>query len=394
MKAVSLFIFIAALLGTGASAQAPSPAHSSVMVWTPSGCNACQSFLGPVMFANGDRLFVEELDSTDIWAYVDLVREGNSFVAGITVAVAAHANRGMTIGNLTENVTIEVNDSDMVLHPLPYADPVAGPDEREKRFNPSTIMLNPGEHVRGYLFFPHYDSIESLVVVLKTPQQSFRFPFRRHANFRSEFVAPPAQPSVRAREALTQIPAPEQTTGNRVSFACADEFGVHLCVPEWVSKWVKANREKFPTLSFSEAPVSNGRNYLVVFSSSESAFSGFDAIVMHSTSTSTVPVTGTGTVVDNGYVWTFTFNGMARVTTTTTTDESVPYTIETKTSFVRVYDGHGALISEHRRRVSTKQGGDAAGSIGYNSVAIMSGIIRRNSVLLNETMKDILKNLR
>jgi hypothetical protein len=107
-----------------------------------------------------------------------------------------------------------------------------------------------------------------------------------------------------------------------------------------------------------------------------------------------LPLTGTGTVLDNGYAWTFTFNGMATVTTSSTTDESLPYSIQTKTSFVRVYDEHGALISEHRRRVSTRQGGDSAGSMGYNSVAILSGIIRRNSVLLNETMKDILKSLR
>jgi hypothetical protein len=33
-------------------------------------------------------------------------------------------------------------------------------------------------------------------------------------------------------------------------------------------------------------------------------------------------------------------------------------------------------------------------SIGCNSVAMLSGITRRNGVLLNETMKDILKNLR
>ncbi len=389
MKPVSLFFSIAALLSTRASAQAPSPPQSSVVVWTPEGCGVCQGFRDPAP-PNSDRPFIERAWGTFVATQVSPMREGNSLV----VAVAVSVNRELSIGDLTENVTVEVAGSDIVLHSLPYADPAASAEEKEKRQLPGNVTVKQGEYVQGFLFFPWYSSIEAITIVVRVPGQIFRFPFVRDSSSPRLFTAPPVQPSVPTREALTEAPAPEQTTDKHVSFACADELGVHMCVPDWVSKWVKSNREKFPALSFSEAPISNGRNYLVVFSSSERVFSGFDAVVTQSTSTSTVPVTGTGTVVDNGYTWTFTFNGMARVTTTATTDENVPYTIETKTSFVRVYDGRGALISEHRRKVSTKQGGDSAGSIGYNSVAILSAIIRRNGVLLDETMKDILKSQR
>jgi hypothetical protein len=399
MKAGSLFFSIAALLSTSASAQAPSAAQSSVIVWVPEGCDACKSNRGPVDFANGVPMSMEVAYGTAIAAEVGLTHEGDSLV----VAIAVSVNREASIGDLTENVTIEVAGSDIVLRSLPYADPAAGAQEKEKRLTSGNLTVKQGEYVFGYLFFPHYSSVESLTVVAKTPGQTFRFPFLRDSNSPRVFIPPSKEARVPPKEPLvqtaernlvhTESPAVEHTATSRVSFACADEFGVHLCVPGWVSKWVNENQKKFPDLSFSQVPIPNGRNYLVVFSSSEKVFSGFDAAVTHSSSTNMVPVTGTGTVVDNGYAWTFTFNGMARVTTTTTTDESVPYTIETKTSFVRVYDGRGSLISEHRRRVSTRQGGDSANSIGYNSVAIMSAIIRRNSVLLNETMKDILKSL-
>ncbi|MFI5094767.1 MAG: hypothetical protein ACHQIK_15105 [Candidatus Acidiferrales bacterium] len=376
----------------------------SVIVWAPKGCDVCEGFLDRVDLPNSNRPFIERAYGAFFATQVCPMREGDSLVVAVSVSVAVSANQEASVGDLTENVTVEVAGSDMILHSLPYADPAASTQLKEKRLLPGNVTVKQGEYVQGFLFFPWYNSIKSIIVVVRIPGQIFRFPFVRDSSSPRLFAAPAADAKVPAKEPSSQTvkenathkenPVPEQAATNRVSFACADEFGVHLCVPGWVSNWVNKNQEKFHDLSFSQAPTPNGRNYLVVFSSSERVFSGFDAVVTHSTSTNMVPVTGTGTVVDNGYAWTFSFNGMATVTTTTTTDESVPYSIQTKTSFVRVYDGHGALISEHQRRVSTRQGGDSANSIGYNSVAIVAAILRRNGVLLNETMKDIEKTLR
>jgi len=113
-------------------------------------------------------------------------------------------------------------------------------------------------------------------------------------------------------------------------------------------------------LCFSQVPDPQATNYLLVFSTSQSAFNGIYPTVRTNTSTntSTTPVSGSGTVTDNyGGMWNYTYDGTATTTTTTTTTthENLPYTDTSNTLYLNSYDQQGRMISQRWRTISTLQ---------------------------------------
>lgn len=213
----------------------------------------------------------------------------------------------------------------------------------------------------------------------------------------AETVAPasaPTAPAAPAAPAATITPSasepsrkvPEKVVG----FAIADGNGVHSGMPGWAQNWIRKNAKKYREISFQQGrPVQGAQNYLIVLSSSANAVSGFDPVVRTDTSTDTTPVSGSGTVTDNyGSTWDYTYDGQVTTTTTTTTQENVPYTVESNTLYATAYDESGAMISQHWHVYSTKQGGDAANSLGYNLGNLLFAINARGH-LLSEVVKDI-----
>ena len=180
-----------------------------------------------------------------------------------------------------------------------------------------------------------------------------------------------------------------------ISFAIAEDGGrVHPGTPGWVRNWVRKNARKYPGVEFGGTPTKEARNYVIVFSSSANALSGFDPVVRTDTSTSTTPVSGSGTVTDNyGSTWNYTYDGEVTTTTTTTTQEDVPYTIETNTLYATAYDAQGTMVSQHWHVYSTKQGGDGANSLGYNLGNALFAINARGR-LLKAVVKDVVRNNR
>jgi hypothetical protein len=175
-----------------------------------------------------------------------------------------------------------------------------------------------------------------------------------------------------------------------VAFAVADSSGVHPGMPGWTQNWIRKNMKKYPGISFQQGRLVQGaQNYLIVLSASANAVSGFDPVVRTDTSTNITPVSGSGTVTDNyGSRWNYTYDGQVTTTTTTTTHENVPYTIESNTLYATVYDENGTMISQRWHVYSTKQGGDAANSFGYNLGNALSAINAKGR-LVNAVVKDI-----
>src|SRR5579859_5850073 len=105
-----------------------------------------------------------------------------------------------------------------------------------------------------------------------------------------------------------------------ISFATA--YGGQLVsqLPDFADKWISANRQKYPGICFSQTPTPGAQNYLLVFSTTLSSYSGIFPTVKIYTSTSTSPVSGSGTVTSNyGEMWYYNYNGTVTTTTTTTT---------------------------------------------------------------------------
>ena len=198
-----------------------------------------------------------------------------------------------------------------------------------------------------------------------------------------------AQPT---QEAIAR-PEPQsmkQSSVKTVSFAVANHNGgIEYYVPNWVQKWVKKNAKKHPDILFTQEKSVGNNSYLIVFSDSAHALSGFEPVTHTSTSTSTSPVSGSGTVTDyDGDRWNYTYDGTVTTTTTTQTTENEAYTIESNTLYATTFDSRGGTVSQHWHEYSTKSGGDAYNSLGYNFGNALAAINARGR-LLSAAMKDI-----
>ena len=217
-------------------------------------------------------------------------------------------------------------------------------------------------------------------------------------------TAPPSQthPPV-STAAITSSPNvvhPVVQTGcdKNISFAVAGGGQIVSRVPAFAEKWVSKNQKKYMGLCFSQVPDPQAANYLLVFSTSQSAFNGIYPTVRTNTSTntSTTPVSGSGTVTDNyGGMWNYTYDGTATTTTTTTTTthDNLPYTDTSNTLYLNSYDEHGRMISQRWRTITTRQGGDGANTLGYNLGAAL-GAIHMKEHLLKSVVEDVAKGSR
>lgn len=195
-----------------------------------------------------------------------------------------------------------------------------------------------------------------------------------------------------AKDKTDKTPA---ACAKNISFAVARDGQVVSRIPAFADKWVSKNARKYPEMCFSQIPNPQAANYLLVFSTSQSAFNGIYPTVRTSTSTNTntTPVSGSGMVTDNyGGMWNYTYDGTVTTTTTTTTttQENLPYTDTSNTLYLGSYDQHGRLISERWRTITTRQGGDGANTFGYNLGAAL-GAIHMKENLLKSVVKDVAK---
>ena len=179
-----------------------------------------------------------------------------------------------------------------------------------------------------------------------------------------------------------------------ISFAIARNGRIDPLIPEFAQKWISKNRKKYDGVCFSQTP-SGASNYLLVFSTSQSAFNGIYPTVRTSTSTSTntTPVSGSGTVTDSyGGMWNYTYDGTVTTatTTTTTTYDNLPYTDTSNTIYLYSYNQRGGLISEHWRTITTRQDGDGFNTLGYNLGASL-GAIHFKEHLLKNAVEDVVR---
>jgi hypothetical protein len=210
-------------------------------------------------------------------------------------------------------------------------------------------------------------------------------------------TAPPSQAHPPASSAMVR-PVVQSGCDKNISFAVAGGGQIVSRVPAFAEKWVSKNQKKYMGLCFSQVPDPQAANYLLVFSTSQSAFNGIYPTVRTNTSTntSTTPVSGSGTVTDNyGGMWNYTYDGTATTTTTTTTTthEDLPYTDTSNTLYLNSYDQQGRMISQRWRTITTRQGGDGANTLGYNLGAAL-GAIHMKEHLLKSVVEDVAKGSR
>jgi hypothetical protein len=167
-----------------------------------------------------------------------------------------------------------------------------------------------------------------------------------------------------------------QPCTKNIAFAVAGNG--QITAPAYATKWVQKNQKKYSTVCFSQTPMNDVENYLLVFANSQSAYYG--AYPTTQTSTSTTPVYGSGTATSNyGHTWNYTYSGT--VTTTTTAQVNQPYVDTANTLYLYTYDQDGHLCSQHSRTLSTRSGGDPYNSLGYNLTTLMFAINMRGRLM-------------
>jgi hypothetical protein len=209
---------------------------------------------------------------------------------------------------------------------------------------------------------------------------------------------PSSQPaSMQPTPRTTAQPEPHPITQGRpvkkVTFAVADHNGgIEYYTPNWVQHWVKKNAKKHPDMAFTEERAVTDNSYLIVLSDSPSVLSGFEPVTRTTTSTSTSPVSGSGTITDyQGGMWNYTYDGTVTTTSTTQTTQNEAYTIQSNTLYVTTFDSRGGTVSKHWHTYSTKSGGDAYNSLGYNLASALMSINSRGR-LIGEAVKGIEKS--
>lgn len=167
-----------------------------------------------------------------------------------------------------------------------------------------------------------------------------------------------------------------------VSSAVVSSSGVEPLFPDFVTHWWKKNAKSYPGVCLSSRPSSTARNYLLVFSTSESYYSGLMPTTHTYTSTSSTTFSVNGSASDQyGNRWNYTGTGDAETTTATTVRENVPYTDRAVGLFARTYDSTGRIIRSDGHLYRTRTGGDAANSAGYNIGSALSNINARGKML-------------
>ena len=210
-------------------------------------------------------------------------------------------------------------------------------------------------------------------------------------------AAQPVQPEVSYPALPSYAQSDQKSSGSsqcarNISFAVAGHEQFATEVPRFAEKWVAKNQKKYPGTCFSQMPVAQAENYLLVFANSASAFNGIYPTVRASTNTNTSPVSGTGTVTDNyGGMWYYTYNGTVTTTTTTSENVDLPYTDVTNTLYLYSYDQQGILRSERWRSVTTRNGGDPYNTLGYNLGSALAAVHMRER-LLKDSVEDITKH--
>jgi hypothetical protein len=107
------------------------------------------------------------------------------------------------------------------------------------------------------------------------------------------------------------------------------------------------------------------------------------------TNTSTTPYSSSGTVSDQyGNTWNYTATGDVTTTTTTTVQENLPYTDRFVGLYMNAYDSNGRMILATHHIYTSRTGGDAANTAGYN---IGSGLMNINA--RGRMLKSLVKSI-
>jgi len=155
----------------------------------------------------------------------------------------------------------------------------------------------------------------------------------------------PAQPPSQSQSSAPAQTAAAQGCGKNVSFAVAEGGQPVPAIPKFAVKWLesKAPRQHYSNLCFSQIPSATLPNYVVVFSTSDSAFDGLTPAA-HTYTTAAPAHMSTAALTSSGGTWTYAYAGSVPPATTDTL--SLKKDDKPKQLVARAYDQAGRVVSK------------------------------------------------
>ena len=147
--------------------------------------------------------------------------------------------------------------------------------------------------------------------------------------------------------AFGQTPASTSPACSKnISFSVAEGGQPVPAVPKFAAKWIsdKKHQKDYSDLCFSQIPDPKAKNYVVVFSTSDSSLEGLTPTAH--TYTRTGPSSLNEAVTGSyGGTWDYSYAGPA--TTNATATMSLQYADKSKFLFIRSYNQQGALVARY-----------------------------------------------
>ena len=147
-------------------------------------------------------------------------------------------------------------------------------------------------------------------------------------------------------EASTQGPRPGCT--RLVSLGSMEKDRLVLATPVWAVKWLERNQKKYPGICFSDTPLPNASNYLIVFFTAGTTAQAAEPVTNKPAAVKTSAGPENGTFTTNfGSTWHYTYENAATTTVTTDWTDKVPHNLQAQTLYATAYTEQGIPISQH-----------------------------------------------
>jgi hypothetical protein len=120
-----------------------------------------------------------------------------------------------------------------------------------------------------------------------------------------------------------------------------------LGTPAWAAKWIEKNQKRMPRVCFSDMPMQDARNYLIVFYTSPAASTGPELANTSFTTLHGTPASGVGTFTTSyGSTWHYFYDRTVGVTVNTRDDADEPHNQAGQVLYATAYSEEGMPVAQ------------------------------------------------
>jgi hypothetical protein len=129
-----------------------------------------------------------------------------------------------------------------------------------------------------------------------------------------------------------------------------------LGTPQWAEKWIEKNQKRMPQVCFSDTPMQEARNYLIVFYTTPRTGNAAGLSNAALTTVQGTPASGVGTfTLSYGSTWHYSYDRTVGITVLTRDDADEPHGQPGQALYATAYSEEGVPVAEHWPPKAKKQ---------------------------------------